>query len=87
MMNNPKVIEQARAAAARVLAETNQMSDRIVLAYRHSLSREPTAQESTLAQDYLEASISGNATEDEVRDAWARLIQTLWATPEFRYLR
>ncbi|GEP41998.1 DUF1553 domain-containing protein [Brevifollis gellanilyticus] len=87
MMNNPKVIEQARAAATKVLGETHQMSDRIGLAYQHSLSREPSVKELELARDYLEASVSGNATEDEVRDVWARLIQTLWATPEFRYLR
>lgn len=87
LMNNPKVIEQARAAATRVLGEANDTPARISLAYRHSLSREPSAQELELAHDYLEASISGNATEDEIRDVWARLIQTLWATPEFRFVK
>jgi hypothetical protein len=87
LMNNPKVIEQARSAATRVLGETNATPERIQLAYRYSLSREPTAKERDLARDYLEASISGNATDDEIRDAWARLIQTLWATPEFRFVK
>jgi cytochrome c553 len=87
LMNNPKVIEQARSAATRVLTEVKPMPERIQLAYRYSLSREPNAKELDLARDFLEASISGNATDDEMRDAWARLIQTLWATPEFRFVK
>lgn len=87
MMNNPKVIEQARSAATRVLEEASTTIERIYLAYRYSLSREPTAKEQSLARDFVETSISGNATNDETRDAWARLIQTLWATPEFRFLK
>jgi hypothetical protein len=87
LMNNPKVIEQARSAATRVLGETKATPERIQLAYRYSLSREPNAKELDLARDYLEASISGNATDDEIRDAWASLIQTLWATPEFRFVK
>jgi cell division septum initiation protein DivIVA len=87
LMNNPKVIEQARSAATRVLGEAKETPERLQLAYRYSLSREPNAKELDLARDYLEASISGNATDDEIRDAWARLIQTLWATPEFRFVK
>jgi hypothetical protein len=87
LMNNPKVIEQARSAATRVLGEAQDTPARLQLAYRYSLSREPNAKELDLARDYLEASISGNATDDEIRDAWARLIQTLWATPEFRFVK
>jgi len=87
LMNNPKVIEQARAAATRVLGGATKMPERITLAYQHSLSRKPSAQELALASDYLEASTSGNATDDEARDTWARLIQTLWATPEFRFVK
>ena len=86
LMNNPKVIEQARAAASQLLAGASDTTQRIALAYQKSLSRAPTPRELGLSQDFLEASISGNSTEDEVRDAWARLIQTLWATPEFRFL-
>jgi hypothetical protein len=87
LMNHPKVIEQARAAAGRVLEEADAMPERIVIAYQHSLSRKPSAQEAGIATDFLEATISGNADAAEARDAWARFIQTLWATPEFRFVR
>ena len=50
--NDPKVIEQARSAAARVLGEAKPMPERIELAYRYSLSREPNAKELELARDY-----------------------------------
>jgi hypothetical protein len=86
-MNHPKVIEQAREAAGRVLEEADGMPERIVIAYQHSLSRKPSLQEAGIATDYLEATISGNADAAEARDAWARFIQTLWATPEFRFVR
>ncbi len=87
LMNHPKVIEQARAAADRVLKEAGSPPDRIQSAYQHSLGRRPSAKEAGLAADYLESTISGNADGAEVRDAWARFIQTLWATPEFRFVR
>jgi hypothetical protein len=86
LMNHPQVIEFARSAATRVMA-AGEIEKGIQQAYRHSLSREPSSKEASIAKDYLEASISGNATEEERCDAWARLIQTLWATPEFRLLR
>jgi hypothetical protein len=55
-------------------------------AWRLALSRDPDAQERALARDYLEGAVSGNDGPGQVRDAWAQLIQTLWATPEFRFL-
>ena len=50
-------------------------------------ARGPKPQEHELARDYVEASVSGNANAEDRRDAMARLIQTLWATPEFRFIR
>jgi hypothetical protein len=50
------------------------------------LQRPPTAKEQTQVRDFLESSHSGNATSEDVRDLWARFIQTLWSTPEFRFL-
>ena len=87
LMNNPQVIEQARAAADLVLRESRDSAAGIDLAYQRSFSRNPAEKERQIAQDYLESSISGNATADEKRDVWARFIQTLWATPEFRLLK
>ncbi len=87
LMNNTEVIEQARAAAVAVLLDEHDLSKGIELAYQRSLSRPPNEKERQIAQDYIESSISGNATADERRDVWARFIQTLWATPEFRFLK
>ena len=86
-MNNTEVIEQARAAALAVLRDEHDLSKGIELAYQRSLSRPPNEKEGQIAQDYIENSISGNATAGEQRDVWARFIQTLWATPEFRFLK
>ena len=86
LMNHPQVIELARSAADQVW-KSQPPEHGLRLAWRRSLSLDPDNDELRLAADYLDASISGNATGDEQRDAWARLIQTLWATPEFRFLR
>jgi mono/diheme cytochrome c family protein len=86
LMNSPKVIEQARHAADRVLKSSPETEQRIDTAFELSLQRPPTAKEQTQVRDFLESSHSGNATSEDVRDLWARFIQTLWSTPEFRFL-
>lgn len=85
LMNHPQVIELARAAAVRVWRE-QPMERGIRQAWRHSLSRDPGADEAGMAREHLEVSMSGNAGDEEKLDAWARLIQVLWATPEFRFV-
>jgi Protein of unknown function (DUF1553)/Protein of unknown function (DUF1549)/Planctomycete cytochrome C len=87
LMNNPEVITQARASADLLLKSLSDDNSKISQAYQRSLSRQPTAQESQLSLDYLQSGLSGNANDDEKRDVWARLIQTLWATPEFRFVK
>ncbi len=86
LMNSPKIIEQARAAAALVLKSSDETPQRILMAFQNSLQRNPTDKEQAQVRDYLDSSVSGNATAEETRDLWARFIQTLWATPEFRFL-
>ncbi len=86
LMNHPEVIELARATAARVM-KAGSTDAGVQEAYRRSLSRAATSAELEIAKDYLEASISGNSSEDDIRDVWARLVQTLWATPEFRFIQ
>ena len=87
LMNNSEVIKQARAAADLIIGQAAGEDQRISLVYQRSLSRLPSQQERALTQDYLHRSASGNATEAETRDVLARLIQTLWATPEFRFVK
>ncbi|HJZ59575.1 MAG TPA: DUF1553 domain-containing protein, partial [Gemmataceae bacterium] len=81
MMNNPFVIEQARHAAARLLAE-NLPDDyaRITRAYRRTLGREPTAGERAVAAKFL-ADKSRTP-----RDSWAALFHALFASADFRYV-
>ena len=86
LMNSPKVIEQARSAADLVLKSSPETDKRIDIAFQNSLQRPPTAKEQSHVRDFLESSLSGNATPDDLRDLWARFIQTLWSTPEFRFL-
>jgi hypothetical protein len=59
---------------------------RLQAAFQRSLQREPTSSERAQILDYLQTSQSGNSTAEDTRDLWARFIQTLWATPEFRFL-
>jgi hypothetical protein len=86
LMNSPKVIEQARHAAEVVLKSSTDTEKRIDTAFQNSLQRSPTEKEQTQVREFLESSQSGNASADDVRDLWARFIQTLWSTPEFRFL-
>jgi len=86
LMNSPKVIEQARNAADLILKSSPDTDRRIDTAFQNSLQRPPSAKEQAQVRDFLESSLSGNATLDDLRDLWARFIQTLWSTPEFRFL-
>ncbi|MBB5030716.1 DUF1553 domain-containing protein [Prosthecobacter vanneervenii] len=86
LMNSPKVIEQARSAADVVLKSAPDTDTRIGTAFRNSLQRQPTEKERALVREFIESSQSGNATPEDIRDLWARFIQDLWSTPEFRFL-
>jgi cytochrome c553 len=86
LMNSPKVIEQARAAADLVLKTEVETMKRIHSAFQRSLQRLPSDAELAQVREFLDSSTSGNASEEETRDVWARFIQTLWSMPEFRFL-
>jgi hypothetical protein len=79
MMNNPFVLEQAKQAAARLLAE-NLPDDaaRLTRAYRLTLGRAPTDGERAVAVKFL--------AERTPQDAWSSLFHALFASADFRYL-
>ncbi|QDU18785.1 DUF1553 domain-containing protein [Urbifossiella limnaea] len=81
MMNNSFPAEQAKAAAARVLAE-NLPTDgaRLDRAYRLALGRLPTDGERAAMRRYL-ANQSGSPPA-----AWAAVFQALFASADFRYV-
>ncbi|HXD88080.1 MAG TPA: DUF1553 domain-containing protein [Urbifossiella sp.] len=80
MMNNPWVIEQSKHAAERLLAEHYSTEEaRIVRAYRLALGRAPTAGELRVAAKFL-------ASHTDAKDAWAALVQGIFASADFRYV-
>jgi hypothetical protein len=80
LLNHPFPIEQAKHAAARLLAEP--LADdaaRLTRAYRRALGREPTAGEREVLTRFL------NRGEDP-KEAWAAVFHALFASAEFRYV-
>src|SRR5262249_50335804 len=79
LMNNPFVLEQARQAAARLLAEPLPYDTaRISRAYRLALGRGPTEGERAVANRFV--------ADRAAKDAWAALFQALFASADFRYV-
>jgi hypothetical protein len=76
MLNSEFVIQQSRQAASRLPSVGTR--ERLQLAYKRILGRVPTERELQLSADFL----STDPTEAD----WALLIQTLFASPDFRYL-
>ncbi len=80
LLNSPFVIAQANHAAARLLAETHADDRaRVVRAWRLAIGRAPTSSETDIALRFL-------ASGKDVKQAWATLIQSLFASIEFRYV-
>ncbi|MFO0965201.1 MAG: DUF1553 domain-containing protein [Gemmataceae bacterium] len=82
LLNSPFVMEQARHAAERLLAEKG-LSDkeRLAKAYRDALGRPPSAAEEKLALAYL-----ARASADARAAAWERVYQVIFACIDFRYV-
>jgi len=76
LMNSPRVMAWAEAAAKRLLALPE--AERLDTFYRLAFARDPRASERQLADAFL------GATPDQ--KAWAQYVQTLFASNEFRYV-
>ncbi len=77
MMNSKFAIQQAKAAANKLLSNTASSAQaRVIRAYREVLGRAPTAPEMASSLAFVKAS-------DAV--AWEHLYQALFASAEFRY--
>ena len=86
MMNHPFVRTQARLAAERLLSETELTEvKRIDYAYLQILGRRATEAEVTLSQQFLK-SFTDTTKKGQV-DAWSQMVQSMFATIEFRYIR
>jgi cytochrome c553 len=79
-MNNPFVLEQARHAAGRLLAEPHADDrSRLLRAYRRTLGRPPSEAEAGVALRFV-------AQGKDATAAWAGLFHALFASIEFRYV-
>ena len=86
MMNHVFVRSHARFTAERLL-NTAGLTEihRIERAYLKILGRDPTAKELSLTQQFLES--FANTTEEGRIDAWAQVVQSMFLTIDFRYIR
>jgi hypothetical protein len=86
MMNHPFVRTQARLAAERLLGDSQpKEARRIDHAYLRILGRHATEAEIALSQAFLKAVID---THEKGRvEAWTQMVQSLFSTIDFRYVR
>jgi hypothetical protein len=86
MMNHPFVRAQARLAAERLLGESQpKEAHRIDHAYLRVLGRHATVTEIALSQEFLKSVI--DTTEKGRVEAWTQMVQSLFSTIDFRYIR
>ena len=79
LMNDPQVMEQATAAARRMLERDNISSeDRIFEIYRQVLGRTASFEEAALARQFV-----GDSTDTQ---RWAALYHALFQSLDFRFV-
>jgi hypothetical protein len=86
LLNSPFVMDQARAAAERTLAATQELSEsqRIERAFRQTLFRRPTPGEFDVAMAAVGATDQSNS--EAKLEAWQGLYQGLFGCLDYRYL-
>ena len=83
MMNNPFMIDRAKALTARLEKEQSDDKSRIKRAYQLLYSRDPTTDETKIGLAYL----SDDSTKDSKLPAWQRYAQVLLSANELMYIR
>ena len=90
LMNSPFLLQQSQATARRILKELPQadIATRLMRAYRLILGRAPTAREVEVAANFLNgASASAAASTEFEEKSWSQLVQTLFASLDFRHVK
>jgi mono/diheme cytochrome c family protein len=83
LMNSPFVLQQARFAAQRILAEETDQRGRVELLYAQALSRPPADAERRLAAAYI---ADAETADPKLRLArWTGLCQAVMGCIDFRY--
>ncbi len=79
MMNHPFVMQQAQAAAKKLLHQCDtSVGDRLKSLYLQTVGRPPTSEEQVVAARFLEGLPPENG--------WSQVIHSLFASVDFRYL-
>ncbi len=88
MLNSPFVMEEAKAAAKRALADDNSTEDELITrAFREALGRAPSRRELTMARWAIHRP-KDNGIDGDTRKlaGWEQLYQGLFGCVDFRYL-
>jgi hypothetical protein len=85
MMNHAFVRTQARLTAERLLSKPQLTANRIDHAYLQILGRHATEAEVSLSQQFLKSVT--DTTEKAQVEAWTQMVQSMFSTIEFRYIR
>lgn len=79
LLNNPDVIQWCRAAAQRLIEAKSSDQARLQAAYHAILQRDPTDQESVWMTEFIGGF-------DDRSEGWAKAVQALVASTEYRFL-
>jgi hypothetical protein len=86
LMNHPFVMEQACAAAQRLLDEPGLTSEELIIrAYRITLGRPPLPGERRITREFLDNHADADKPPQRI-EPWAQLHQALFSSIDFRYL-
>jgi len=88
LLNHDFVISQSRASAKRLLENPALKDDeeRLQALYRELFNRPPTSREARLALDFVAASQAEENPAAHAEEHWPLLVQTLIASPDFRFI-
>ena len=91
LLNNPFALEQARGLAQRLLRSGDNIVEHLQLAFRLTFGRDPTAEESREAVEFIEyyrdaVGATNGAAGNSLEDAWTTYCQTLFCANEFIYV-
>lgn len=88
LMNHEFVITQSRATAQRLLSDARLQDDteRLQHLYRSFFNRQPVASESQLALEFAAVSPGEEDPAARAEENWSLLVQTLIASPDFRFI-
>ena len=86
MMNNPFVIQQSRAVAARLASASSRPSEQIEQAFLLTYGRLPTPEERSATSAFVRQFSPSTDARDRGPATMAALCQSLFASAEFRYV-